>query len=289
MTVYYPGIDYQNQPLTDAWWTPGWTAQNESYLAVIPGIFSEPGFPPGLTYVNVNGNFFDYDGNPLSGYLDFWPSSNITISVGGGTTYIPQRYAGTNQTMLGLNQFGNGRIYLWNGQLAVTLLATNNANMTPTAFTYHVTEHFFNGNQYDINVPVSSANPVDIHSLIIPGSLILPDSASTSPVIPNVTVQIAAISTQYVTANITTAAGGVSFNPLSDTVQFAFILNGARQPLPGDWVTGSWATTSQPYIAQALVGPNSGNVLATGTYVIWVQVLAAPQSPAIPVGYLVIY
>lgn len=163
-----PGIDTFNQPVRDAWWTPGWTSQNQSYIPVSPGNFALPGFPPGLTYVNVIGNFFDLDGNPLSGYFTFWPSSAVSVTVTGGTTYIPQRYSGQNYSFIGMNQFGSGKIYLWNGQLNVNLLATDNANMTPASFTYLVKENFAGGSEYRINVPSAlSTSQVDIHSLIV--------------------------------------------------------------------------------------------------------------------------
>jgi|SRR5215469_5090663 len=291
MTIPYPGIDYQNQPLVDAWWTPGWTNQNQSYIqAPNVGQFNELGFPPGLTYLSVIGNFFDFDGNPLSGFLTFWPSSALTITTGGGTAYLPQRYVGVNLAMLGLNTFGSGKVYLWNGQLAVNLLATNNANQTPVNFTYHVKENFFEGNEYDISLPTTTTSPIDIHSLIIPGSLIPPDSAAANPpLIPNTTLPVAVTSTQFIPANISAAAGGVSFNPTTDIVQFAFISGGTREPQASDWVNGQWATTSVPYIAEVLVGPAGGVSLTQGTYVIWVKIIASPQVPVIPVGYLTIF
>lgn len=165
-----PGIDVFNQPLRDAWWTPGWTAQNQSYLPVPPNQFQAQGFPPGLVYVTVVGNYFDTNGNPMSGYLTFWPSTDVSVTVSGGTTRFPQRLAGQNNSFQGTNQFGTGRIYLWNGQLQVTLMATDNANMTPSSFTYHVTEHFFGGLEYDISVPSiysSTTGGVDINTLVV--------------------------------------------------------------------------------------------------------------------------
>lgn len=285
MTIPYPGIDYQNQPLVDAWWTPGWTNQNQSYIpAPSTGQFKELGFPPGLTYLSVIGNYFDFDGNPLSGFLTFWPSSALTISVSGGTAYLPQRFVGTNLSMLGLNQFGSGKVYLWNGQLAVNLLATNNANQTPAAFTYHVKEHFLEGNEYDINLPVTTTSPANIHSLIIPGSVIPP--FSNAPAIPNITVNQAAVATQEVTANVSNSIT-LPGSPLTDVVQFAFKQTG--EPQTSDWINGSWVTSSYPFVAQVLVGPNGAISLTQGTYVIWVQVIATPQILPVPVGYLVIF
>jgi hypothetical protein len=289
MSIGFQGTDTFDQPLRDAWWTPGWTAQNPSYIPAGANAFAPQGFPPGLVYVNVMGNYFDLDANPLSGYLTFFPSSPVTISVNGGTTFLPQRYAGLNQNVLGLNQFGDGKNYLWYGQLNVKLLATDNSGMTPASFQYHVVEHFWEGSQYDIIVPSADASTTtgtDIHSLIIPGS-IQPNNADIQENIPGV-IRIAAISTQYIPVDITASAGGMGFNPTSFPVQFAFI-SGTREPQPSDWVSGSWAGINSPYVAQALVGPQGGTNLSAGSYQIWVQIQANPQVPVIQVGTLVIY
>lgn len=282
-----PGIDVFNQPVRDAWWTPGWTAQNQSYIPVPPNQFLEQGFPPGITYVTVSGNYFDLDANPLSGFFTFWPSSAITITVSGGTTTFPQRLAGQNMTFQGINQFGSGKVYLWNGQLSVNLLATDNANMTPPFFTYHVTENFFEGRQYDITVPSASTSPVDINSLIVPGSILLP--GTSAPTTPDDTISQAAISTAFVPVNITAVSGGFSFNPTADIINFAFILNGSRQPVAADWHTASWTTATPPYMAQVLVGPSGGVNLSAGSYTIWAQIIAAPQILTFPAGYLIIF
>lgn len=288
MSIGFEGTDVLDQPLRDAWWTPGWTAQNQSYLPVPLNAFAPQGFPSGLTEVTIIGNYFDADANPLSGYLTFWPSAPLTFTVGGGITYIPQRYVGRNNTMLGLNQFGDGKIFLWRGQLSVSLLATDNADMIPASFTYHVVEHFFEGNQYDIVVPSSDYSvtaPPDIHSLIIPGS-VMPNNAPVPDNVPG-SIQIAAVSTQFVSVDITASAGGMGFNPTSFPVNFAFI-SGPTEPQSGDWKTGQWAGSGAPYIAQILVGPSNGLSLAPGSYQIWVQIIATPQVPVIQVGTLVI-
>lgn len=283
------GIDNYGQPLLDAWWTPGWTSQNDSYIQVPPSQYSPQGFPQDLSYVTVTGNYFDTSSDPLSGYLTFWPSSALTFQSGSSYTYMPQRYAGTNQTLLGLNQMGDGKIYLWYGQLSVILLATDNAGMTPASFTYHVIEHYLNGLQYDIVVPSADVSTaVDIHSLIVPGS-ICSASEEAIPQSPRGFIRFPVTSTQFVVADITTMAGGMSFNPTSCTVNFAFI-SGPTQPQQQDWIAGSWVAESYPYVAQVLVGPNNGGLtLSQGSYQIWVQVISSPQVPVMQVGTIEIY
>ena len=275
------GIDTFDQPLRDAWWTPGWTAQNQSYIPVPPNQFTEQGFPPGLTYVTLIGNYFDLDGNPMSGFLTFWPSTSVSITASGGTAYFPQRFVGQNESFVGMNQFGSGKVYLWNGQLSVTLLATNNTGQIPSTFTYLVTENFFEGNTYSITVPTTTANLTDIHTLIIPGS------QSNNP--PMAVQEIPVIATEYVIADVTELVGGLPLNPTTYTVQFAFT-TGMSEPTSGQWHSGQWITSSPPYTAQILVGPQNGGLpLGVGTYTIWVQVLTSTQVPVTSIGILTIF
>lgn len=281
------GIDFFNQPLRDAWWTPGWTAQNQSYIPVPPNQFQQQGFPPNLIYINIIGNYFDTDGNGTTGYLTFWPSSSLTISETGGYVTLEQRFAGQNENIIGMNTWGNGKIYLWNGQLAVALLATDQPNVTmvPSAFSYHVVEKFAGGREYDITIPsaksVNNVTGTDINTLIVPGSIV-------GQLLPNQT--ISAVSTEYVIANITELVGllDVIGDPTIYQVQFAFVSTNT-QPTGGQWINGAWATHAAPFMAQILVGPaNSGVVLAKGVYGIWVRVVTPTQVPAIEIGTLTI-
>lgn len=275
------GIDYQGQPLLDAWWTPAWTAQNQSYNVTPPNPFSEPGFPAGLIYAQVYTNRFDFDGNPLSGYFTFYPSSPIMVTANSITTIFPQRFAGQNLMPTGLNEFGNGKNHLYYGKLLVALLATDNINTVPSSFTYHVKEHFLNGLEYDITVPKASAVPVLLESLIIPGS--------ASSQAADSTMRIAVVSTEFVSADVTAMIGSLGINPTDFPVQFAFTQSGA-EPQSGDWHNGEWASSNPPYVSQILVGPaNSGLILAVGIYQIWVRVITSSQVPVISVGTLVIF
>jgi hypothetical protein len=166
----YPYIQQQTtgEPLANPWYTPGWTSQDPDYQVVPESQFSIPGFPAGALYVTVTANQFDTDGDPIAGYYSFWPSSALLFTVDGITTSIPQRRAGMNLWDEAGAYWGTGKMYLRNGNLLVNLLATDNAgvNMVPSSFTYHVKEHFFRGQEYDITVPSASNSPVDIHSLI---------------------------------------------------------------------------------------------------------------------------
>src|SRR6266478_2972747 len=118
VSLFTWGIDYIGQPLLDAWWTRGWTAQNDAYIQVPQAGVQALGFPSGLTYVTVTGSYFDTSADPLSGYLTFMPSSALTFSTSSQITYMPRRFAGMNQSLLGVNQMGDGKIYLQYGRLA---------------------------------------------------------------------------------------------------------------------------------------------------------------------------
>jgi hypothetical protein len=285
----FPYADTIGEPLVDAFWTPGFTSQNRDYIyATNPFLVNGPGFPPDLNFVTINGNYYDTSGNPLSGYLTFWPSSPLTFLVDGHYTYMPQRYAGLNYSLLGVNQMGDGKIYLQYGRLLVSVLATDNANMTPVSFTYHVKENYEDGLQYDITAPSADDDTAqDIRSLIIPGSERPVDDDEYSDNIHD-RLNVPVTSSQYMITQITPQMlGGTVANPTAYTVNFAFIA-GSSLPQDSDWVAGQWAPSAQYYLAQILVGPN-GYQLAQGSYRVWVEIIATPQVPVFPVGFINIY
>jgi hypothetical protein len=282
----YPNIAQQTigEPLANPWYTPGWSAQDPDYAIIPANIYQVAGFPSDAVYVTVTANFFDDDGNPISGYLTFYPSTSVTLTSDNVTTVIPQRFVGQNLWDIPGVYWGTGKMYLHNGNLLVNLLATDNASvsMSPVNFTYSVVEHWLGGRCYDISVPSNSSSPVDINSLIIPGSVNgeVPDCA---------TISIAAVSTEYLAVNISAQSGGINVNPTTDDVNFAFIA-GPSEPSEEDWNAGSWASSNPPYLARILIGPaNDGLVLEAGSYVIWVQIVSDSEVPVFPVGTLVIY
>lgn len=284
------GVDYQHQPLLDAWWTPGWTAQNKDYIQVPGSNFLNGGFPPNLTYVTVTGSYFDLSSDPISGYFTFWPSTSLVYTSNGQSTFFPQRYAGINETLIGINQMGDGKIYLQYGNLSVNLLATDNTGFVPSTFTYHVEEHFLEGRQYDITVPSADAPAVDITSLIIPGSIkSMKDDLHNEH---HNRVEISQVSTQYLISDVSDCVpAAITQLILSNySVNFAFISGSGIPTQSTTWLPGSWATTSSPYYAQILIGPGSGGVpLAVGSYRVWIQLEANPQVPVFSAGYVDIF
>jgi hypothetical protein len=104
-------------------------------------------------------------------------------------------------------------------------------------------------------------------------------------------VTISHLSTQYVLIPVQASKNGSSYNPTSDTVQFAFAPTPTYVPQVSDWVSGSWVTNSNnilyPYSAQCLVGPG-GTALGLGTYQIYIKISDSPETPVLVAGQVVI-
>lgn len=102
-------------------------------------------------------------------------------------------------------------------------------------------------------------------------------------------VVLSSLSTEMVQVPINARLGGSpNYNPTADMVQLAFMA-GTSKPGTSDWNAGTWATDPGPeYLAQCLVGPNTGVVLPVGTYAIWVKVTDSPEVPVLQAGQLVI-
>jgi hypothetical protein len=307
-----------------AWSTIGYTAQlgpngTFDYTALIPSqspyAVDYAQFPSELLpFATVTARYFSPDGDPLGGFLTFMPSSAITVTDTSGASYrIPRRLSGTETwpaldsgvSPWAFSMEGSGRIYVWLGLLTVKLLACNAPGIVTDdgeALTYHVTEHFVGGKQFDISIPqpTSFGQAVDLYSSVVPGTI---RSAEFDPVNPlgslfgnelepapaSFPVQCQSVlSTEYVTATIgAITVGGQTISISGDTINFAF-----THGLPNSatvWNPGSWLSGGPPYQAQALVGPSNGGVaLAAGRYQIWVQVIDDPQVVVLRIGTLVI-
>lgn len=176
-TNLFQGPDYSNQPLLPAWYIYGWTNQNPSYLPAPVSPFATTPFPSDQKFVNVQGNYYDGATNPLGGYLTFEQSDNITVTESGAVWRIPAGLVGIipQGDWWGYNYQNSGKIYLVQGGLDVILAATDNPNITTDSgspLVYHVKEYFYGGQNYDIMVPgADSSTPVDIHTLIVSGTV----------------------------------------------------------------------------------------------------------------------
>ena len=185
-TPSYNGTNNADDQLVQPWFIPGWSAQAilQDTIEAVGSIDSGENFsstfqpeplPSFLEYVQVAAPYFDMDGNPLPGFLTFLMNDSITLTANGITYRLPGRYVGADNTLTsgGMNNWGNGKIYIRNGLMSVTLFATNNSTMVTDSgnpLTYHVVEHFLGGQQFDISVPAATVSPADLRSLIVSGS-----------------------------------------------------------------------------------------------------------------------
>jgi hypothetical protein len=100
------------------------------------------------------------------------------------------------------------------------------------------------------------------------------------------TLTISSLSTVYVCFPVATQANGAAVDPTADVVEFAFLTTSANPTAP-DWVTGSWEDLGGAYLARCLVGPGA-EVLAAGTYYVWLKVTDSPEAPVEPLGPVLI-
>lgn len=99
--------------------------------------------PSNFNTGHVHGQFMDLAGNPIPpGSVTFTPSPNRIVDAAALLVIIPIPLV---------------RILDGTGSISVDLPATNDPDITPIGFTYHVTENFPGGAAYNIPVPVGSS------------------------------------------------------------------------------------------------------------------------------------
>lgn len=98
-----------------------------------------------------------------------------------------------------------------------------------------------------------------------------------------------ASSLAYVLVPIGTKQSGVEVDPTNDTVEMAFVAQGAV-PGSSDWHAGSWETdTSQfspIYYARCLVGPAGTVALTAQVWDCYVRITDSPEIPVLPAGQI---
>lgn len=178
-TPSYSGTNNFDDPLVQPWYIEGWTSQGvqQDTIQAVTGLLTSPSpLPVNLVYAVVTAMYIDMDSNPQPGFLTFQLSEGFSV-VSNGTTYrMTARYAGRDNTegALGMSNFGTGRIYIRRGLMSATLMTTLNPAITTDSgnpLTYHVVEHFLGGQQYDITISDAEVSPVDLRSLVVPGSV----------------------------------------------------------------------------------------------------------------------
>lgn len=100
--------------------------------------------------------------------------------------------------------------------------------------------------------------------------------------------RVSSASLEYVRFPVWADSAGAITNPSSYTVQAAFLASSTATPQTADWHAGSWdQNVIGTYVAQVLVG-TGGVALAAGTYYVWVQVTASPETVVRQVGQLIV-
>jgi len=104
-------------------------------------------------------------------------------------------------------------------------------------------------------------------------------------------IGMSALSTQYIFVPVAAETpAGAPYNPIGDTVQFAFAPTATYVPQSSDWVVGSWNTVPTnilyPYSAKCLVGPSGVINPGIGTYVVYVRFVDYSETPVLIAGQL---
>ncbi|MFE9834021.1 hypothetical protein ACFYP4_02560 [Streptomyces sp. NPDC005551] len=147
---------YEHDP-NDAWWRPGWTAQNHTFIA--PDAEPPPTpFPVDIPMVNIVATYMDDEGNPATGRLLIRPNARYTDTASGATI---------------LPRVRSYRIQ--HGRLDISL-PSSDSDALDAPFTYTVREAVIGGRQFAINVPsaLSGTGPVKLHTLKMSDAEIIP-------------------------------------------------------------------------------------------------------------------
>jgi len=93
----------------------------------------------------------------------------------------------------------------------------------------------------------------------------------------SLSLEMPAIAVEYLKVPIIAEKAGVTYNPTSDPVSFAFSLTNSAVGL--SWRAGSWETVTRPdgdieYVARCLMP----GTLAVGPYVTWIKIVDAPET-----------
>lgn len=103
-------------------------------------------------------------------------------------------------------------------------------------------------------------------------------------------IGISHLATEYALVPVSAKKAGVSYNPTSDVVTFAFMPTPTQVPQVSDWQTGAWDSVPSnvlyPYQAKCLVGPAGTITLALGMYIVYVKIVDSPEVPVLIAGQL---
>lgn len=137
--------------MNDAWSIPGFTVQNENWGPLGSGAPTPSALPDSAKTVTVTGYFLNDGGKPASGRFIFDPSTAKVVDPVAGVTIRLRRTS----------------VDLVNGRFSITLIASDNAGLSPKNFTYHVTGIVDGQTQKAFDVVLPAAAPtVTLASLV---------------------------------------------------------------------------------------------------------------------------
>lgn len=110
-------------------------------------------------------------------------------------------------------------------------------------------------------------------------------SPSNTGEVPGPVPIYSTLSTEEIRVPVYADSSGVPVNPSVYTVQFAFVIPPNVDPTV--WYAGTWDTNAQNgYDAQCLIGPNGVTTLAAGSWFVWMQISASPETIIRQVGQI---
>jgi len=91
---------------------------------------------------------------------------------------------------------------------------------------------------------------------------------------------------EYIRTSVCATRAGVTYDPTSDAVSFAFCPAAQADDPPDDLVyhTGLWETVSGVHYAKCLL--NSGFTLSPGAYLVLIKIVDSPETPVKKAGWL---
>jgi len=98
-----------------------------------------------INTVTINGNYVDYEGNPIQGQIRFTLGDVLRSG-------IDDQMVAPSSIVVALSA----------GAFTVTLPATNDPDVVPNPFTYTVEESFPGGRTYTISIPYDTAGSLDL-------------------------------------------------------------------------------------------------------------------------------
>jgi hypothetical protein len=172
--------------------------------------------PANLSTLTVTGTYIDIAGNPIAGQVKFTPRAVIKDTT--------LNYILINSTITVTLDA--------NGSFSKSLIVTDDADASPTGFTYYVEEAFVGGRSFDMLLPAATAG----------GTL---DLADVSPAVANsgsaalyvTSTQFNGIDTRLTLVEANVVTSNSYFASLNTALAAAVTASNAKTALVGSYIT----------------------------------------------------